>query len=138
MDPLFLLLDEVLEIHEQQIERYGGASGVRDAAALESAIATPQATFGGEFLHRSMPAMAAFSRLIGWFVALSFGLLVAGSTLANAGSDSACGHGYPLCNGSLFPSLNHLVVIALIHRVWAGALLVLALWVLLRSRRRSE
>src|ERR1035441_218711 len=59
MDPLFLLLDEVLEIHEQQIERYGGASGVRDAAALESAIATPQATFGGEFLHRSMPAMAA-------------------------------------------------------------------------------
>jgi heme a synthase len=76
-----------------------------------------------------------FSRLIGWFVALSFGLLLAGSTLANAGSDSACGHGFPLCNGSLFPSSNHLIVIALIHRVWAGALLVLALWVLLRSRR---
>ena len=59
MDPLFLSLDEVLEIHEQQIERYGGASGIRDTAALESAIATPQATFGGEFLHRSMPAVAA-------------------------------------------------------------------------------
>ena len=59
MDPLFLSLDEVLEIHEQQIERYGGASGIRDTAALESAIATPQATFGGEFLHRSIPAMAA-------------------------------------------------------------------------------
>ena len=69
------------------------------------------------------------------FVALSFGLLLAGSTLSNAGSDSACGHGYPLCNGSLFPSLNHLVVIALVHRVWAGVLLVLALWVLIRSRR---
>lgn len=77
----------------------------------------------------------SFSRLIGWFVALSFGLLLAGSTLANAGSDSACGHGFPLCNGSLFPSLDHQVVIALIHRVWAGALLVLALWVLFRSRR---
>ena len=77
----------------------------------------------------------SFSRLVGWFVALSFGLLLAGSTLSNAGSDSACGHGYPLCNGSLLPSLNHLVVIALIHRVWAGALLVLALWVLFRSRR---
>jgi heme a synthase len=77
----------------------------------------------------------SFSRLIGWFVALSFGLLLAGSTLANAGSDSACGHGFPLCNGSLFPSLNHLVVIAFIHRLWAGTLLVLALWVLLRSRR---
>jgi cytochrome c oxidase assembly protein subunit 15 len=77
----------------------------------------------------------SFSRLIGWFVALSFGLLLAGSTLANAGSDSACGHGFPLCNGTLLPSLNHLVVIALVHRVWAGALLVLAVWVLLRSRR---
>ncbi len=59
MDPLFLSLDEVLEIHEQQIERYGGASGIRDPAGLESAIATPRATFGGEFLHRSIPAMAA-------------------------------------------------------------------------------
>src|ERR1035438_8377912 len=59
MDPLFLSLDEVLEIHEQQIERYGGSAGIRDIAALESAIATPQGTFGGEFLHASIPAMAA-------------------------------------------------------------------------------
>ena len=59
MEPLFLSLDEVLEIHEQQIERYGGSSGLRDAAGLESAVATPQATFGGEFLHTSIPAMAA-------------------------------------------------------------------------------
>ena len=59
MEPLFLTVDEVLEIHEEQIERYGGSSGLRDAAALESAVATPQATFGGEFLHTSIPAMAA-------------------------------------------------------------------------------
>lgn len=59
MEPVFLSLDEVLEIHEQQIERYGGSSGLRDAAGLESAVATPQATFGGEFLHPSIPAMAA-------------------------------------------------------------------------------
>jgi death-on-curing protein len=32
---------------------------VREPAALESAVATPQATFGGEFLHTSIPAMAA-------------------------------------------------------------------------------
>jgi hypothetical protein len=44
MDPVFLSLDEILEIHAQQIERYGGASGLRDAAGLESAVATPQAT----------------------------------------------------------------------------------------------
>src|ERR1019366_2447988 len=59
MEPVFLSLDEVLEIHEQQIERYGGSSGLRDAAGLESAVATPQATFRGEFLHSSIPAMAA-------------------------------------------------------------------------------
>ena len=59
MEPVFLSLDEVLEIHEQQIERYGGSAGLRDPAGLESAVATPQATFGGEFLHSSIPAMAA-------------------------------------------------------------------------------
>ncbi|MGD0580470.1 MAG: type II toxin-antitoxin system death-on-curing family toxin [Bryobacteraceae bacterium] len=59
MKPVFLTLDEILEIHEQQIERYGGSPGVRDAAGLESAVATPRATFGGESLHASIPAMAA-------------------------------------------------------------------------------
>jgi death-on-curing protein len=59
IDPVFLSLDEVLEIHEQQVERYGGSGGLRDRAGLESAIATPQATFGGKFLHTSIPAMAA-------------------------------------------------------------------------------
>ena len=59
MDPSFLSLDEVVEIHQQQIEFYGGSPGVRDSARLESAVAAPQATFGGEFLHPSVPAMAA-------------------------------------------------------------------------------
>jgi death on curing protein len=59
MAPVFLTLDEVLEIHAQQLDRYGGSHGLRDAAALESAVATPQVSFGGEFLHASIPAMAA-------------------------------------------------------------------------------
>jgi len=59
MDPLFLSLDEVLEIHSQGIELYGGADGARDSAGLESAVATPLATFGGELLHSSLPSMAA-------------------------------------------------------------------------------
>ena len=56
---VFLTLDEIVEIHEQQIERYGGSPGLRDPGALESAVAMPQSTFGGEFLHPSIPAMAA-------------------------------------------------------------------------------
>jgi len=59
MEPVFLSLDEILEIHAQQIERYGGSPGLRDAAGLESAVATPQATFGGELLHPTIPAVAA-------------------------------------------------------------------------------
>jgi len=59
LDPVFLTLDDVIEMHAEQIERYGGAHGLRDRAGLESAIATPQATFGGEWLHGSVPAMAA-------------------------------------------------------------------------------
>jgi heme A synthase len=77
----------------------------------------------------------SFSRLIGWFVGLSLGLLLAGSTVANTDSHTACGRGFPLCNGTLFPSLDHQVIINMTHRVWAGTMLVLALWALFRSRR---
>lgn len=59
MEPVFLTLDEILEIHAQQIELYGGSDGVRDSAGLESAVATPMASFGGEFLHSTIPSMAA-------------------------------------------------------------------------------
>jgi death-on-curing protein len=57
--PIFLNLGEVLAIHEDVIRRYGGSLGVRDLALLESAVGTPQASFGGQYLHDSIPAMAA-------------------------------------------------------------------------------
>ena len=50
MAPLFLDIERVLQIHRSMIERYGGAEGIRDAGMLHSAIATPQASFGGHFL----------------------------------------------------------------------------------------
>lgn len=56
---MFLTLDEVLEIHAQQIELYGGSHGLRDLGGLESAVAMPQSTFGGEYLHASIHMMAA-------------------------------------------------------------------------------
>ena len=57
--PLFLTLDEVLTIHADQIERYGGSLGLRDLGLLQSAIAQPQASFGGQLLHSSLFEMAA-------------------------------------------------------------------------------
>ena len=59
MPPLFLDMDRVLRVHRSMIEQYGGAEGIHDAGLLHSAIAMPQACFGGEFLHKDRFEMAA-------------------------------------------------------------------------------
>jgi len=56
---LFLTQEEVLLAHERQIARYGGSTGLRDIGLLESALAMPQASFGGTYLHVDHYAMAA-------------------------------------------------------------------------------
>ena len=57
--PLFLELDEALLIHADQIRRYGGAHGLRDLGLLSSALAMPEASLGGLFLHPTLAEMAA-------------------------------------------------------------------------------
>jgi len=59
MTPRFLTLDSVLEFHAEQLTRFGGGSGIRDQGLLESAVAQPEATFAGEFLHDNLHAIAA-------------------------------------------------------------------------------
>jgi len=59
MFPVFLNLNEVLHIHQDQIERYGGESGIRALGLLQSALAMPAAGFGGRFLHNDLFEMAA-------------------------------------------------------------------------------
>ena len=58
-EPLFLTLAEVVEIHADQIRRYGGQDGIRDFGLLESALAQPEASFAGEWLHPGLSDMAA-------------------------------------------------------------------------------
>lgn len=55
----FLDVGDVLLVHADQIERYGGADGLRDLGLLDSALAQPRATFGGNFLHADLFEMAA-------------------------------------------------------------------------------
>jgi len=57
--PVFLTLDEVLALHADQIDRYGGRLGVRAVELLESALAVPATTFGGRYLHGDLYEMAA-------------------------------------------------------------------------------
>lgn len=59
MDPLFLSLDEVLALHEVQVQLFGGSSGLRDMGLLQSAMGNAEATFGGHYLHETLVEMAA-------------------------------------------------------------------------------
>jgi len=56
---LFLTLAEVIEIHNDQMQRYGGHAGIRDMNLLSSAVAMPYASFSGKFLHADIFEMAA-------------------------------------------------------------------------------
>ncbi|MFN6462042.1 MAG: type II toxin-antitoxin system death-on-curing family toxin [Nostoc sp. DedVER02] len=57
--PRFLSIFQVLDIHQDEINSFGGTSGVRDEGLLDSALAQPQATFGGELLHPTIHEQAA-------------------------------------------------------------------------------
>jgi death-on-curing protein len=59
LDPEFLELEDVFELHADSIARYGGDIGVRDRGLIESAVAVPRQSFGGEYLHKTLFEMAA-------------------------------------------------------------------------------
>jgi death on curing protein len=55
----YLSLEQVLDLHRRQLRLFGGAPGLRDRGALESAVARPQMTFGGEDLYPEIDDKAA-------------------------------------------------------------------------------
>lgn len=59
MQPIFLTAADVLQIHAHQIQMYGGDVALRDLGLLQSAVAMPQAMFGGHYLHEFPAGMAA-------------------------------------------------------------------------------
>ena len=50
----YLTLGEIVELHRRLLAATGGASGIRDFGALESAVAQPKATFGGSDLYPTL------------------------------------------------------------------------------------
>jgi len=58
-DCFHLTVDIVREIHAEAIRRFGGSEGLRDAALLESAVAAPQASFGGKSPYKDVAEVAA-------------------------------------------------------------------------------
>ena len=55
----YLSLQEVITLHSLLIAQSGGSSGLRDRGALESAVAQPEASFGGEELYQDLASKTA-------------------------------------------------------------------------------
>jgi death-on-curing protein len=55
----FLTVAIVRELHIEAISHFGGSDGLRDQALLESAVAAPQATFGGRSVYGTLEEVAA-------------------------------------------------------------------------------
>ena len=54
-----LTAEIVREIHAEAIARFGGSDGVREMVLLESAVAAPQASFGGRSPYRDLAEVGA-------------------------------------------------------------------------------
>jgi death on curing protein len=54
-----ITIKTVLKLHELSILKYGGGDGIRDQGLMESAIARPYQTFGGEDLYPTFFEKAA-------------------------------------------------------------------------------
>lgn len=58
-DPKLVSIERVIRLHGRVIQEFGGTAELRDRGLLESALALPGAQFGGEYLHKTIPEMAA-------------------------------------------------------------------------------
>ena len=54
-----LTVDIVREIHAEVVAKFGGSTGVRDTALLESSVAAPQAGYGGKSVFADVAEVAA-------------------------------------------------------------------------------
>jgi death-on-curing protein len=58
----FLTLTEVLSIHADQIERFGGSHGVRDRGLLESALYRPQTGYYADVIEEASALWESLSQ----------------------------------------------------------------------------
>jgi death on curing protein len=88
----YLALGEVVALHRAILESSGGAQGIRDLGALESALAQPRASFAGTDLHASLHAKAA---ALGFSLALNHPFIDGNKRVAHAAMET-----FLILNGS--------------------------------------
>jgi len=54
-----LAIEQILAFQADSIRRHGGSGGIRDMGLIESALAQPKVTFGGEELYPDLVGKAA-------------------------------------------------------------------------------
>lgn len=59
LNPKFLTLNQVIALHQLQIDQFGGSPGVKDEGLLLSALGQPESGFGDEYFHKDLYEMAA-------------------------------------------------------------------------------
>ena len=55
----WITIEDVLKLHEWTLDQSGGSPGIRDFGALESALAQPLVTYGGDDLYPTPVSKAA-------------------------------------------------------------------------------
>jgi death-on-curing protein len=58
----FPTVDEVIAVHAQLIARFGGAPGIRDRGALESAVARPQSGYYADLIQEAAALWESLSQ----------------------------------------------------------------------------
>ncbi len=56
---VYLSVEQLLDLHREQLQRYGGLRGLRDRGSLESASVRPAMTFSGDDLYADVASKAA-------------------------------------------------------------------------------
>ncbi len=59
MSIVYLTFEQVLALHAEALRRHGGRAGVHDLGLVESALAQPEASFGGTEFYPSLVEKAA-------------------------------------------------------------------------------
>jgi death on curing protein len=65
IEPIWLLREVVLAVHDEQIAEHGGLSGIRDAGMLDSALSRPEQLFA----YGEAPDIADFAAAYGFGIA---------------------------------------------------------------------
>ena len=100
--PRRITKEDALAIHEVSLARFGGLPGIRDEGLLESSLAQPFQTFGGEELY---PTLAEKAARLAYGIAKNHPFLDGNKRAATA------------CMGALIPAVRQPAKVPCRHRL---------------------